>query len=852
MPDSSDSADDVLGGAAAAERRAALRRYDLLEGAPEASFRRICRLAAAALQVPMAAIVLLGDDEVWRPAAVGDAPDRHARTDRLCAHILRADGPIAIEDAAADERVDTPAGPDASPVRACAGAPLETPDGVRVGALCGMDDAPRAFTEADRARLDDLAHLATDALASRGRSGEQEAPSAAESSSARPEAPPSQEARLGSIAANVSDGIYRSIPDSGIVYANRAFVNMFGYGSLEEIAGTAPEALYANPDRRDQLLTAARGQDALDGVEVEFQRKDGSTFTGLLRTRRATGPDGTTYYDGAITDITERRERERNLAYQKALLEAQVEASIDGVLAVDDTREVLFYNDRFCALWGLSEADVEARSGDALLRALADRLDDPAAFRETVEHLHGHPDATSRALVRRTDGAWLDRFSAPIEGEDGTHFGRLWVFRDVTEQKEQEARLRERQHKVESLYNATRRLLRAESRTAVSDRVHEVLRSVFDYALKNTGFVQDDELIPEDTTLEDESDVPFPRPRPISGESLSARAVRVGETVVVNDVQRLDNDIDYGGLQSAAAVPIGAHGVIVVGQVAAPRFAAFDLRLLEILGTYAAMVLDRIEREGRLVAAKEQAEQARQQAEAANEAKSAFLANMSHEIRTPLTSIIGFAEAIGDEVSALDDEAHPAATLGRFATLIERSGRSLLETLDGVLNLSKLETGDAELDARPVALDAVAASVAEELRPQAEAADVTLTVEADASVTATADEGGATIIARNLLSNAVKYTGAGGTAWVRAYRADGAAVLEVEDTGSGMAADAVEQVFEPFRQGAEGRAREVEGTGLGLAVVARATRQMNGTLEVETEKDTGTRVTVRFPLAASD
>jgi len=233
---------------------------------------------------------------------------------------------------------------------------------------------------------------------------------------------------------------------------------------------------------------------------------------------------------------------------------------------------------------------------------------------------------------------------------------------------------------------------------------------------------------------------------------------------------------------------------------------------------------------------------AKEAAEEAARLKSALLANMSHEIRTPLTSIIGFAEALGD-----DPEERDLPTT-RFAELIEKSGQRLLKTLDAVLTLSKLEAGRMDLAEEPINVRVKVQEIAEQFGEQAAEADVNLHVdENETSVCAKCDEGALQIVLHNLVSNAIKYTKPGGQVRIKTYERDGGTILEVQDSGIGMDKEEVDELFEPFRQASEGMDREYEGTGLGLAVTKEAVKQMGGTIEVETEKGEGTRFIVFLP-----
>ena len=152
-----------------------------------------------------------------------------------------------------------------------------------------------------------------------------------------------REERLRSITQNISDGIYRSDPDEGILYANDAFVEMFGYESLDDVRSLDSLDLYASPEERKRLLRIEAEEDSLDGIEVEFQRKDGSTFVGLLSSRAIRDEAGTVvWYDGVITDITERKEYEEEMAYRSELERIIVEISTRFISApIDDLDQAI-------------------------------------------------------------------------------------------------------------------------------------------------------------------------------------------------------------------------------------------------------------------------------------------------------------------------------------------------------------------------------------------------------------------------------------------------------------------------------------------------------------------------------
>jgi PAS domain S-box-containing protein len=142
-------------------------------------------------------------------------------------------------------------------------------------------------------------------------------------------------------------------------------------------------------------------------------------------------------------DITERKEAEEELRFRKALLEAQTETSIDGILVVSPDGEMISYNQRFVEMWNMPEEVLTSRSDEAALEVAKDKAADSQGFMVRVNYLYEHPGEESREEIPLKDGRTFDRYSAPVRGTDGTYYGRVWYFRDITRRKRAEQALLE-------------------------------------------------------------------------------------------------------------------------------------------------------------------------------------------------------------------------------------------------------------------------------------------------------------------------------------------------------------------------------------------------------------------------
>ncbi|HKS17929.1 MAG TPA: ATP-binding protein [Bradyrhizobium sp.] len=238
-------------------------------------------------------------------------------------------------------------------------------------------------------------------------------------------------------------------------------------------------------------------------------------------------------------------------------------------------------------------------------------------------------------------------------------------------------------------------------------------------------------------------------------------------------------------------------------------------------------------------------EQARVAAERADASKTRFLATMSHELRTPLNAIIGFSEMIVQEDLLMVD----AARRKEYAQLINDSGQHLLSVVNGILDMSKMESGSFELAPEPFAPRAALVNCCNLLALKARENGIELVSRApDDLPEITGDPRAFKQIVLNLVSNAVKFTERGGTVIASAAVEGSRLVLRVADTGVGIAAEDLKRIGDPFFQAGKTYQRRHEGTGLGLSIVKSLVGLHGGEMTVQSKLDEGTTVTVALPL----
>jgi signal transduction histidine kinase/ActR/RegA family two-component response regulator len=341
-----------------------------------------------------------------------------------------------------------------------------------------------------------------------------------------------------------------------------------------------------------------------------------------------------------------------------------------------------------------------------------------------------------------------------------------------------------------------------------------------------------------------------------------------GQAVATHGVMpELDDD---GAVQHLQSVPLGpGYGSLVVGTGPYSRFFGRDDRdLLKVMAVIASVALERCDlldeerrqhdalraaredaERARLDAerareeaerAKEEAERAREEADRANLAKSEFLSRMSHELRTPLNAVLGFGQLLEESALSQDDT--------EMVEHIVKAGRHLLDLINDVLDLSRIEAGSMTISVEPVHVGELVRDTVALVRPMAADRQIALQSDAeDCDEFVRTDRQRARQVLLNLLSNAIKYNHDGGRVEVTCAMEGGFVRVAVTDTGPGIDPAHRDQLFEPFqRLGAESSG--VEGTGLGLALSRNLAERLGGGMDVESTPGVGSTFWIDLPL----
>jgi len=332
-------------------------------------------------------------------------------------------------------------------------------------------------------------------------------------------------------------------------------------------------------------------------------------------------------------------------------------------------------------------------------------------------------------------------------------------------------------------------------------------------------------------------------------DQISGRVLLEGRSVQIPDI-RADPEYDTDAttkFRAGLGVPIlragELLGIIILRRYEPGPFSDKRIELLESFADQAAIAIENVRLFYETREKSAQLEGANRELASASRHKSEFLANMSHELRTPLNAIIGFSDVLEQRLFGELNERQADYTRD-----IASSGRHLLELVNEILDLSKVEAGRMALEPNEFALAETIHGAMAFIRERAATHSIALSADVHPDLgTVVADERKVRQVLLNLLSNAVKFTPDGGTINVQAHRGDGEVQVSVGDTGIGIAPEDQAKVFDEFQQVGKASDRSREGTGLGLTLAKRFIELHGGRIRIDSEVGKGTTFTFVLP-----
>ncbi|MBC7954562.1 MAG: PAS domain S-box protein [Cytophagales bacterium] len=605
-----------------------------------------------------------------------------------------------------------------------------------------------------------------------------------------------------------------SLPDMPLIYVNPAFERLTGY-SRAELLGRNCRFLQGHlvgQDAARASLRDAMREGRAASVTLSNVRKDGSVFSNALHLAPVRDASGQlTHYIGVQRDVSEQSRAADKLRLSEELYRSVAAAISDGLLVVTPTLTIVAVNPAGCDILGVKQGDVVSRETWPFALLGPDEHTLPLEHHPVKQVVaSGQPLMNQIHALRRPDGQlrWLSVNAHPLQllPEGGT-FSVVLTFRDITQQRAAEQAL-----------------------TVADERWKFALEGsgdgVWDWEASNNKFYYSARWKAMRGYAEHElGDTADDWRRHVHPDDLP--------NVLAAIRRHLSGEVPFYDLEYRVRHRLG-HDVWVRDRGKIVKYDA-DGKAERIVGTQTDITRNK------------QADQVlrdKQAAELASQAKSEFLSRMSHEMRTPLNAVIGFSQLLGLNPNALD-----ANTVRDYAGHVLDAGEHLLALIDDVLDLQKIEEGALSLKLGAVDLLDVVTQTMELLLPNTQARQVRFDNHILAGTWVHADMQRLRQVLLNVASNATKYTQPGGQVqWRLEDASAGRVTLCVEDNGSGMTAEQMSRLFQPFeRLGRE--TSPIEGTGLGLIIARSLTQAIGGRLHITSVAGRGTCVRIELQRA---
>ncbi|MFC7420417.1 PAS domain S-box protein [Iodobacter arcticus] len=576
----------------------------------------------------------------------------------------------------------------------------------------------------------------------------------------------------------------------------QGFTSLFGEGALEVI--------------RQELMAFWRG-DRVFRSEVNLKTLQGRQFQALLSYPIPSSIEEARIVPVSIQDISKLKESESRWQFA-------IEGSGDGLWDWDIPSNTVFYSRRWKEMLGFAEGEIGNHYEEWQKRVYPE--DQPRLMANIQAHLTGStPHFSHEYRILNKDGSWkwiVDRGMAVSRSAEGLALRVIGTQHDITERKNNENALLSNQAQLAGMIDSAMDAIITTDAEFNIILFNQSAENMFGYPAKQMLGGPIEVLIPTQLAIKHRE---LMQQFASQGKGHRKMSSNTGRQVMGQhaDGHEFPIEVAISYLHNLGKPVYTAMVRDITDRI------DYELSLLQLTTTLELRVIERTQ----------ELEAAKQQAENANQAKSAFLANMSHEIRTPLNSVLGMAHLA--QLTTL------SAKQSDYLQKITLSGRHLLDLINDILDFSKIEAGKLEINKRDFSLPELIDNVHELIQQKAEEKNLLLRTIISEQVPpfVQGDDLRIKQVLINLLSNAIKFTEQGTITLAIEHDPRGHITFSIRDTGIGISASAQTQLFQSFQQADNSITRKYGGTGLGLAISRQLVELMGGALSVESQLGEG-------------
>ncbi|HKX60661.1 MAG TPA: PAS domain S-box protein, partial [Verrucomicrobiae bacterium] len=791
-------------------RSEALRQYRILDTPPESAFDELCRLTALTCHKPIALISLIDGDRQWFKARHGiDRPEMQAGHG-FCLHTIEGSGVLVVENALTDPRFkETELVAGSAQIRFYAGVPLLTPDGQPVGTLCVMDRAPGQLKPDEAESLSILSRQVVTQLELRRYSTEL-ARTADEHRSIEQRLQ-ATESFYQSLVETLPQNILRKDAQGRFTFANRRFCQSIGRPLEEVLARTDfdlfPPDLAAKYHRDD--LRVMTTQENLDTIEAHQGSNGQKLFVHVIKTPLLDPGGNVIGIQGIFWDVTQRKRIEEDLAYERDLLRSLLDHIPDRIYFKDIYSRFMRCSRSMAKRLGLEDPQDVVGKTDFDFHP----PDQAREYFHDEQRILSTGEPLINKLEQQTslDGteAWASVTKVPIYNQNGVVTGIVGLSRDITQLKQIEKALRQAEEKYRGIYENSVEGIFQTTRDGHFISSNPALARMY-------GFDSPQDLVNALTDIAHQLYVDPER------REQFRQLVRQSGSVTGFESEIYRRDGTKIWISESARPVTDPQGT----------FLYYEGTVEDITARKTAEMTRESARETALEAARTKAQ---------------FLANMSHEIRTPMNAIIGMTGMLSD--TNLNPEQR------EYVDTIHHSTDALLGIINDILDFSKMEAGKLSLEIIDFDLPDMVETAVEILAERAHKKDIELacSIAEDVPLQLRGDPVRLRQVLTNLVSNAVKFTDSG-EVLLHVTRLPSSETqthlrFEVNDTGIGISAEAMQKIFQEFTQADGSTTRKYGGTGLGLTISKQLVEMMGGRIGVYSTPGSGSKFWFEVPLA---